>query len=91
MNILDNAIQAASHPAISNPRIRLDFHCKDQHFIFSCENSTAADSSGHKKKPAPTHGYGLKIIHQIMKQWGDMVSVQEEEGTYKISVVIPLS
>lgn len=91
MNILDNAIQAASRPTISNPCIRLDFHCKDQHFIFSCENSTAADSSGHKKKPAPNHGYGLKIIHQIMKQWGDMVSVQEEEGTYKISIVIPLS
>ena len=91
MNILDNAIEAASHPAISNPCIRLDFHYKDLHFIFSCENSTAAGSSGRTKKTDPNHGYGLKIIHRIMQQWGDMVYVQEEKGKYKISVVIPLS
>ena len=91
MNILDNAIEAASRSGIKTPCIHLDFHCKDRHFIFSCENSKAADSSRHKKTPIPSHGYGLKIIHQITKQWGDMVSVQEEKGKYKISVVIPLS
>ena len=91
MNILDNAISAASGSNEDPPYIRLDLHCKEDHFIFSCENSRSSASLRHKKSPIPGHGYGLKIIHQIMKRWGDMVSIEETGTTYKISVVIPLS
>ena len=90
MNILDNAIRAASDSTLKHPRIRLDIHCKEDHFVFSCENSVSLSRKG-KKSPIPGHGYGLKIIHQIMKRWGDMVSIEETGTSYKISVVIPLS
>lgn len=90
VNILDNAINAASES--KKPEIKLDFHCNDNHFIFSCENSMAGAAGTNKKIPTPEHGYGLKIIRQIMKRWGDnMISVEEAEDTYKITVVIPLS
>ncbi len=66
MNILDNAVNVASEPGISQPFIRLDFHCTEQHFVFSCENSTAGEGKKRSEKSDPQHGYGLKIIRQIM-------------------------
>lgn len=89
LNILDNAINAA---AVSpHPLIKLDFHCKEQHFIFSCENSLSEQLTENKKTPTPEHGYGLKIIRQIMKRFGDnMLSIEQKENIYQIMVVIPL-
>lgn len=89
-NIMDNAINAASAPETSNPYIKLDFHCKNQHFVLSCENSVPAHEI--KKIPTPEHGYGLKIIRKIMSRFGDnMLSVKHTENAYIITVVIPLS
>ncbi|MGN0166813.1 MAG: sensor histidine kinase [Acetatifactor sp.] len=92
VNILDNAINAASDSETVKPYIKLDFHCKDQHFVFSCENSRTDAADKDKKTPTPKHGYGLKIIRQIMSRWGDnMISVEESETVYRITVIIPLS
>ncbi|MDD6572434.1 MAG: GHKL domain-containing protein [Thermoflexaceae bacterium] len=90
VNILDNAISAAS--VSKKPYIRLDFHCKDQHFVFSCENSMPDADERNIKTPSPEHGYGLKIIRQIMNRWGDnMMSIEEAENVYQITIVLPLS
>lgn len=89
MNILDNAIAAASAPEITQPYIKLDFHCKGEHFVFSCENSMSYQTN--KKIPMPEHGYGLKIIRQIMKNWGEMVSIESNGTTFKLSIAIPLN
>lgn len=95
INILDNAIYAAAKSKADSSYIRLDFHCKNQHFVFSCENSKtneSEDGKKAKKTPVPLHGYGLKIIHQIMSRWGDnMVSTEQTNTTYKITIIIPLS
>ncbi|MDO4337972.1 MAG: GHKL domain-containing protein [Eubacteriales bacterium] len=89
LNILDNAINAAS--VSQKPYILLDFHCKAQHFVFSCKNSVPDKASDNKKTPTPEHGYGLKIIRQIMKRFGDnMLSVEQTKNAYRITVVIPL-
>ena len=91
VNILDNAIDAASCCETGTSYIKLDFHCKDHHFVFSCENSASTAAGRNKKTPTPEHGYGLKIIRQIMNRWGDnMISMEETETMYKITVVIPL-
>lgn len=47
VNILDNAIEASS--ACENGWIRLDFHCKGQLFVFSCENSRPFVSAKRKE------------------------------------------
>lgn len=87
-NILDNAINSASNTCM--PYIKLDFHCKNRHFVFSCQNSMSERKS-NKKIPTPGHGYGLKIIHQIMNRFGDnMISIKQTGTTYRITVVIPL-
>lgn len=91
INILDNAIEAAVGSDTEEPYIRLDFHCKEHHFVFTCENSTAYKRNRKKKEPMPKHGYGLKIIRKIMNRWGDsMFSIEQSKTVYKITFVIPI-
>ena len=90
-NILDNAITAASAPGISEPYIRLDLHCKDQFFVFTCENSRLSSENEKKKIPTQTHGYGVKIIRQIMSRFGEhTLSIEESETAYQVTVILPL-
>ncbi len=91
VNILDNAVNASSAPETENPYIKLDLHCKNNYFVFSCENSTPAYKNERKKISVPEHGYGLKIINQIMKKYGDMISVEKGADTFKISIAILLN
>lgn len=91
INILDNAIDAAACSDTTEPYIKLDFHCKEHHFVFTCENSTPYKMSKKKKEPMPEHGYGLKIIRQIMNRWGDnMLFIDQSKTVYKITFVIPI-
>ncbi|MDD7177879.1 MAG: GHKL domain-containing protein [bacterium] len=90
-NILDNAITAASAPGISKPYIRLDLHCKDRFFVFACENSRSVSENDKKNLPTPKHGYGIKIIRQIMSRFGEhTLSIDESETTYQVTVILPL-
>ncbi|MDD6484821.1 MAG: GHKL domain-containing protein [Clostridiales bacterium] len=91
VNILDNAINSASDPKTSEPYICLDLHCKNNYFVFSCENSAPVQEKECKKISMPEHGYGLKIIRHIMRKYGDMVSVKRGVDTFKISVAILLN
>lgn len=87
VNILDNAIHAAQYSDI--PYIDLDFYIRHHHFVFTCKNSVSPDFE--KKEPTRLHGYGLKIIHQIMRQFGDnMISIEQSDNTYKITIILPL-
>ena len=91
INILDNAIDSAAGSDTTEPYIKLDFHCKEHLFIFTCENSTPYKMSRKKKEPMPEHGYGLKIIRQIMNRWGDnMLFIDQSKTVYKITFVIPI-
>lgn len=101
-NILDNAITAASSCDAKKPYIKLDFHCKNNNFVFLCENTMKAygqppeksprrkDGQGQQKIPMTEHGYGLKIIRRIMKNFDDMISIETDRNVFKISIIIPL-
>lgn len=89
-NILDNAINAAAAPGTEKPYIKLDLHCKNSHFVFCCENSMPEKDNRKKKIPTPEHGYGLKIIRQIMSRFGDQQTLIEESATtYRITILLP--
>ena len=90
INILDNALNAVSTPDISNPFIKLNLQCKNNYFVFSCENSVAPNQNEHKNISVGENGYGLKIINQIMKKYGDMVSVGSTDNSFKISIAFLL-
>lgn len=86
MNILDNAIHGAE--SAKEPWIQLDFHIKNHHFIFCCENSCAIMTKN--KIPAKGHGYGLKIIQEILERYDGVSEVERTETTYKFSMILPL-
>ena len=100
-NILDNAVAAASLSNAEKPYIKLDFHCKNNNFVFLCENSmdqskcnfdSQPDNSKaqQQKIPMKNHGYGLKIIRRIMKNFDDMIDIETDKNVFKLSIIIPL-
>lgn len=91
MNILDNAISAASESGFPDSYICLDFHCKEHHFVFYCENSALFPEHAEQKNPDSKHGYGLKIIHHIMEKHGNMIHIKRYKKAFSISVILPLS
>ncbi len=49
------------------------------------------DFDNYKEKPSPEHGYGLKIIRQIISRFDNNMLIEQTKTEYKIAVVIPLS
>ena len=90
MNLLDNAIRAAS--LSEKPFLRLDLHQKDGFFVFVCENAATADAveKRAKKETVPQHGLGLKIIEQIVKRHGDLMEAERLPGSYCVTIAILL-
>ncbi|MGN1144233.1 MAG: sensor histidine kinase, partial [Anaerovoracaceae bacterium] len=58
MNLLDNAVKAASASGVTQPYIRLDAHLKNDFFVFSCKNSATEEwMHGPKiQETVPGHG-----------------------------------
>lgn len=90
MNLVDNAITAAS--AAATPYIRLDLHQKNGFFVFICENSMPGEAPVAKtEKTAPKHGLGLKIVRQIADRYGYLLTMGAESGSYKVSLAMQLN
>lgn len=92
MNILDNAIAAASQVK-KHPQIDLDMHLKEAFFVFSCTNSANPSfvKSAQDDTSLPRHGLGLKIIQQIADTHDCLVQTCQTEKQYTITVAIPLT
>ena len=92
VNIMDNAVAAASAAGVEQPYIRLDAHLKSGFFVFSCKNSAAREWMRGKKEQetGPTHGLGLKIIRQISARYGDLMETERGTDDYKVMLAIPL-
>ncbi len=89
MNILDNAITAAS--AAAEPHIRLDIHVKNEYLTFICENTMSAGSQPQKKiETVPKHGLGLKIIRSIAARYEGLMDIEYGADTCKVQVALPL-
>lgn len=88
MNLIDNAVRAATNPALRAPFIRLDMHVNDRYFLFTCENSALPDDG---QPASPEHGLGLKIARQIMeRREANIMQAQQTDQTYKVTLGIYL-
>lgn len=67
MNIVDNAITAASKAAA--PYILLKIHERDGFLGIVCENSFVPYEPEAKKETVPKHGLGLKIVKGIVAKY----------------------
>lgn len=90
MNLLDNAIHAASKT--EKPFLRLDMHQKDGFFVFVCENAATPEplEKRAEKKAATQHGLGMKIIEQIITRHGNLMEVERLPGSYRVTIALPL-
>ena len=90
MNLLDNAIHAAS--LTEKPFLRVDMHQKDGFFVFVCENAAAPEppEKSTEKKAVQQHGLGMKIMEQILNRHGDLMVVERLSGSYRITIALPL-
>lgn len=88
MNLLDNAIEAASAPGVERPYIRLDLCVKEYFFVLCCEN--AATLEHVQKGAAPGRGLGLNIIRQIAARHDNLLETEYGAGCYSVKLAIPL-
>ncbi len=93
-NLLDNAMTAAV--SMPEPFIELSAS-RQEHTSFtvltvinSCRNDPFGQSTKESAKPTPGHGYGLKIIHRIVRSYdGEMQCYYAEEShTYHTIVTL---
>ncbi len=88
MNLMDNAIEAASTPGMEHSYIKLDFYRRDHFFVLSCENACTLDWAN--RKPAPERGLGLKIIGQIAMRHENLLEIETGKDFYRVILAIPL-
>lgn len=86
LNIIDNAVAAASDPGLERPRIILDLRMKGNYFVFSCENTRAPGTAGKKDG----HGLGLKIVENIVERYDCLMEVERAERSYQVTVAMPV-
>ena len=89
MNLMDNALSGAGSSGSEKPFIRLDLHIQDYFFLFDVENSTAGEQI--QKTPKAGHGYGLKIVRQMVERCGGLFEAGYHSGLYKAVAAIPLA
>ena len=105
-NILDNAIEAASDPALSElssdiKTITIDFRSTGNFFMMIATNPCAScpvikdGQIKTSKKEKELHGFGIKNISSAAANYGGEVSLSCEPapygGTFTIEVMIPVS
>lgn len=88
MNLLDNALEAASAPGVKRRYIKLDMHIQNNYFVFTCENG--ATPNWINKETAPELGLGLKIIRQIVARYGNLFDTEYGDDYYRVTVPLSL-
>jgi hypothetical protein len=88
MNLLDNAIEAASAAGVKRRYIKLDMHVQNNYFVFTCENGATPDWV--KKETAPGRGLGIKIIKQIAARYGNLFDTEYGDDYYRVTVPLSL-
>ncbi len=88
MNLLDNAVEAASATGVKRRYIKLDMHIRNSFFVFTCENGTTLEWV--RKETAPGHGLGLKVVRQIVERYGNLLKTEYGDDYYKVAVLLPL-
>lgn len=92
-NILDNAIEAEQN--VRSPRIELIFDRHNDNRYICCKNkiesSVLQGNPGLKtsREDSIGHGYGCRIIREIVEKYNGMVDFFEADGMFGVQLVLP--
>lgn len=90
-NILDNSMNACKRTTYENRFIHIQIDTTDNNqFIILCTNSSPTEPARHPEKDSLEHGLGLGNIQRIVDRNHGLVSYQDQQGEFRITVVIPI-
>ena len=92
-NILDNAVEA-NEKVTGEKHIKLSVYNKNDCIVISCKNSKEPDSKPEKRFFATTktengHGFGIKIIKEIVASYNGVVTLDDKGADFEISLLVP--
>lgn len=93
-NILDNAIEGTQ--TAEEKRIELHFMRQNSNRIIICKNTVAksvlAENSSLKstKQTGDAHGYGTKIVAEIVAKYHGMIDYYEEFDLFGVQIILPV-
>lgn len=92
-NALDNAIEASEKLPEELRLITVRAERIRDMLIITVENHTMPDVSpveGTTKKDRFIHGFGIPNIKNAVEKYGGQCSFRQENGTYRLKIIIPL-
>lgn len=85
-NLLDNAIDGCKSIEQGEKQIELICSCLYNQLIITIRNTYNAKSVLHKVVGNEYHGYGLRIINDIVKKYDGEMTVGSENGMYTVNI-----
>lgn len=93
-NVLNNACEACLRMEESEEKfINLDVYVAADCFVIKCENSKSKNEKINPKniktiKKENGHGYGMKIINDIVKEKDGTMEIKDNENTFVIEILL---
>lgn len=94
-NCIDNAIEAARNPAITDRVIRVTGGINHGCFVVHFENACLGqpqmkDGLPQTTKKEGVHGYGLKNVRSVLEKHDGSLSIRPEEGRFVLTWMLPV-
>lgn len=85
-NLLDNAIDGCKSIESGKKQIELICSCLYNQVIITVKNTCNERSALHKAAGNEYHGYGLRIINDIVKKYDGDMTVNSENGMFTVNI-----
>ena len=96
-NLIDNAIEAIQRQKLADGVVNVGINQRDGQLYISVRNTVAADidkevllSLKTTKQDQQLHGYGHKIVTDIVEHYGGMLNRSVQDGQYTVDIVLNL-
>lgn len=87
-NIIDNACEELDR--IGKDKFNLKLKGTNTHFLVKEENDCRQSNNFKTRKNKKTHGYGLKIIEEIVNKYDGTFVYKIDHTVFKLSILIPI-
>lgn len=93
-NLLDNAIEAVSKTSEEHKSVTIKIYNYESSLIISTENRYIPNTSKasffqSEKTNRNTHGYGVKIINDLVIANNGQVDMEHHDGLFKATIIFP--